>query len=403
MGLYDLKPHPVDSLAERDSFGRFRVSQPQTLFDSKLLVDNQPLFWDDQQTSGSGTSSTYSSTNVSVTLAVGNTTAGTRVRQTFRRFNYQPGKSQLIFTTFNLGAGAAGITKRIGYFDANNGLFLESLNGATYFVVRKNAADLRVAKAEWNLDVMDGSGHSGITLDLTKAQIFVIDFEWLGVGTVRYGFVIDGVIYYAHIQKNANQITTTYSANPNLPIRYEISNSGTGPAASMECICSSVNAEAGYEAVGTVRTVDRDVTGITTNNDANIYSILGIRLKSTHLMATVFLENATLIATGSTIYRYMMLLNPTVAGAALVWTPVTNSALEFTLPVVGNTLTGGTLLGSGYQITTATVKSTVVAQLPNFLTIGSSIAGVSDTIFIAIQRITGADTYYASMTVRELL
>lgn len=402
MGLYDLQPHPVDALAERDAFGRFRVSQPQTLFDSKLLVADNPLYWDDQQTSGTATS-TYSATNTSVTIAVNNLTVGTRVRQTKRRLNYQPGKSQLIFVTFTLGAGAAGITKRLGYYDQNNGLFLENVNGVVSLGLRKNAVDIKIPQSSWNLDVMDGNGPSAIALDFTKSQILMMDFEWLGVGSVRFGFVIDGIVYYVHQQTHANKIATVYSANPNLPVRYEISNSGTGPAASMECICSSVNAEAGYEAVGTVRTVDRDVTGITTNNDANIYSVLGIRLKSTYLMATVFVENFNVLATGTSSYRYILVLNPTVAGAALSWTSVANSSIEFTLPVVGNTLTGGTLLQSGYNIGTTQSKQAIASAAPGFLTLGSTIAGVSDIMFIAIQRISGADTYYASITYRELV
>lgn len=403
MGLYDLKPHPVDALAGRDAFGRLRISQPQTLFDSKLLVEDNPLYWDDQQTAGSGTSSTYSSANVSQTIAVSATTAGTRVRQTKRRFNYQPGKSQLIMITFVLGAGAAGITKRVGYYDQNNGVFLENLNGVVSLVVRKNTVDTKIRQSDWNMDVMDGSGPSGVTLDYSKSQILFIDFEWLGVGSIRFGFVVDGNIFYVHTQTHANRIVSTYSANPNCPVRYEIVNSGTGPAASIECICSSVNAEAGYEAVGTVRTVDRAVTGLTTNNDANIYSLLGIRLKSTYLMATVLIESFAVFATGTASYRYMLLLNPTVSGAALTWTAVTNSPIEYCLPVVGNTLADGYLLQSGYNVGTTQSKIAAVSAASDFLTLGSTIAGVSDTMFIAIQRIANADTYYASITLRELV
>lgn len=398
MGLFDLKPHSVDVLAERDAFGRLRVSQPQTLFDSKLLVGDNLLYWDDQQISGTATS-TYSAANVSITLAVNNLTAGTRVRQTKRRFNYQPGKSQLVLLTFTLGAGAVGITKRLGYYDASNGIFLERLDGVTAFGVRKNGVDTRIVQTSWNIDTFDGNGPSGVTLDLSKSQILLMDFEWLGVGSVRYGFIVDGIVYYAHQQTHANRVATVYSANPNLPIRYEISNSGAGPAASMECICASVNAEAGYEAIGTVQTVDRDVTGLTTLNNANIFSLLGVRLKSTYLMATVFVETFSVLAEGNTAYRYALFLNPTVAGTALVWNAVANSSIEYTLPVAANLLSGGVLLQSGYN----QQKVSAPILTANFLTLGSTIAGVSDTMFVGVQRITGADTYYASMTVRELL
>ena len=83
--------------ATTDAFGRLRISEPFTIFDSKQLHNNQPLFWDDAETSGTGTSSAHSSARASTTISVSATTAGKRVRQSLQRFNYQPGKSQLVF------------------------------------------------------------------------------------------------------------------------------------------------------------------------------------------------------------------------------------------------------------------------------------------------------------------
>src|SRR3990167_311155 len=92
-----------------DAFSRLRTSHPLSVFDSKQVFDNLPLIWDDQETSGSGTSSAHSANTASSPLSVSASTAGTRVRQTFRRFNYQPGKAQLVLMTGTLGADAAGI------------------------------------------------------------------------------------------------------------------------------------------------------------------------------------------------------------------------------------------------------------------------------------------------------
>ena len=78
-----------------DAFGRLRTSEPYTIFDSKQIFDNQPLFWDDQEESGSGTTSVHDADAARTRIGVANTTAGKRTRQTFMRFNYQPGKSQL--------------------------------------------------------------------------------------------------------------------------------------------------------------------------------------------------------------------------------------------------------------------------------------------------------------------
>lgn len=150
-----------------DAFGRWRVSNPETHFDSKLIFDNDPFFWDDVEFSGSGTSSTHSAATASVTLGVSNTTAGSRVRQTFMRFNYQPGKSQMVMMTgvLNKTGGGTGITRRIGLFDANNGLFFEDAAGA-YKVVRRTAVtgspvDNTVAQSSLRLQHRRSGGNGG--------------------------------------------------------------------------------------------------------------------------------------------------------------------------------------------------------------------------------------------------
>ncbi len=168
--------------AGSDAFGRQRVSNPEMIFNSKQIFDNQPLYWDDVQESGSGTSSTYSNNTASSTLSVSASTVGKRTRQTFMRFNYQASKSQLIFITGILKAsgGGTGIITRMGYFDDNNGLFLEC-NAGTINLVRRTyvtgaAVDDTIPQSSWNLDAMDGSGPSKITLDFTKTQIFMMDY-----------------------------------------------------------------------------------------------------------------------------------------------------------------------------------------------------------------------------------
>ena len=204
--------------------------------------------------------------------------------------NYQPGKVQEIVVTFNLISQDSGVTKRVGYFDANNGIYLED-DGSDYYIVRRtstsgSAVNTRVAQADWNIDSFDGTGPSGVTIDFTKTQILFIDMEWLGVGRVRVGFVVDGIIYYAHEFLNANNLTLVYMSTPNLPIRWEISNDGSGAASSMDCICCTAISEGGKQDNGIIR-----YASTTTHVDASAalttYAILGIRLKSQYLCSTV--------------------------------------------------------------------------------------------------------------------
>lgn len=282
------------------AFNWGRVAEPQTIFDSKLISDTAPLFWDEAETSGSGTSSSHDVNLAAVTMSVGASTAGTRVRQTKRRFNYQPGKGQLILMTGVLGAGATGITRRVGYFDDNNGLYFQLAASTLSVVVRTKTSgsvvNNAVAQSSWNVDKLDGTGASGFTLDTSKSQIFYIDFEWLGVGTVRFGFVINGQIIICHEVHNANLSATVYMSTPNLPLRYEISNDGTGAASSLIHICSTVISEGGVDQTGLVLSTSTGNTQCNANTAGTVYAVLGIRQKSTHLGITIPLIGMSMLA-----------------------------------------------------------------------------------------------------------
>jgi hypothetical protein len=393
-----------------DAFGRVRVSNPQTLYDSKQLADNQPLFWDDAETVGSGTSSTYNTNQSSTTLAVSAITMGTRVRQTKQRFNYQPGKSQQIFMTFNMHSSDAGITKRLGYFDQKNGVLFESMGTSLYMTVRTftsgSATDIQVEQSNWNIDSLDGTGISGITLDISKTQILIIDFEWLGVGSIRIGFVINGIIYYVHMFQNANINTVVYMSIPNLPCRYEISNDGTGAVSSLTHICSSVSSEGGVNITGMTRSVDRGSTGFATLANSSYYPILAIRLKSTHLFATINILNITILNTTTSTFLWKLWLNPTVVGTALSFSELGNSAIEYS-----NATTNATTLtdGSGIILISSYDQDANFSRLARLYTpsvtdlkLGSTIAGVSDIIVVAVAVIDGgAETFYASLIFTE--
>lgn len=386
-----------------DAFGRWRVSQPQTLFDSKQLYDNQPLFWDDAETAGSGTSSTHSANTASTTIGVSATTTGTRVRQTFQSFNYQPGKSQQVLMTFVLDktGGGAGITRRVGQFNANNGIFLEDSAGTYKFVIRTytggSASDANSAtQSNWNLDKLDGTGTSGINIDFTKAQILIFDYEWLGVGRVRVGFVIDGKIYYAHEFLNANSYSSVYMSTPNLPLRYEISNDGTGAASTLETICTTVISEGGSQELGILR--HKDSGSISSLSTGTTYAVLGIRLKSGYIGADISLQNISMISTTTNDQLHWELkLNPTVAGT-FTYADETNSAIQTATGAATNTVTGGTNIDGGYLSTALPVTISV----PNARKLGASIAGTVDTIVLCARPITNNITIQASMTWREI-
>jgi hypothetical protein len=391
------------SLYGSDAFGRMRAGLPETLFDAKFLNDAQPLYWDDAQTSGGSTTSTFNANQASVTLAVANGVAGIRVRQTFRRFQYQPGKSQSVVMTGVIGTPTTGITRRIGLFDTKNGVFFESSPTAKNVVIRSftsgSAVETRVAQSAWNIDKLDGTGASGLTLDFSKTNIFMIDFQWLGSGTVRFGFFINGSIYYCHQIHHANIDALVYMSTPNLPLRYEISNSGAGGAASMLQICSTVISEGGSQDTGATRSVSRGATGVQTLNTTNLYPLISIRLKSGFESCQIQLILASAVCTSNSPIEVQVLLNPTVAGTALSFASLTNSSVEADVTSTNATaVSGGTLL----QSTILAAAGSLALDTISDFQIGSSIAGVNDIIVVAFRRLTGTtETAFASLTWRE--
>lgn len=396
-----------------DAFGRLRVSEPYTIFDSKQIFDdadiantaeNLPDAYDNQEVSGSGTSTAFSALTASTTLSVSDTTAGKRVRQSKRRMNYQPGKSQRAFLTGVLGVTTSGLAHRYGLFDDDNGLFFQSEDGAVSVVRRTNVTgtpvDNAVPQHMWNIDRMDGNGDSGIILNWNATQILYIDFEWLGVGTVRFGVVIDGVIYYIHQMNHANTLTDVYMSNPNLPVRAEIENDGTGAASSIKMICASVDSEGGLHPQGRTRSKNTGVTPIALASNATKYPILGIRLRSTHLGLHVILEALTVVITSTNdTLLWELHLNPTLS-AGLTYSNIGNSGLQ---GAVGNgtiTVTGnGIVLASGFT------KDDSVTALPADLaeSLGSAIDGTPDALVLVCQPVVNSTNVLASLDWRELM
>jgi len=240
--------------ANLDAFSRLRISSPTGIFDSTFRYDLAPLQY--EQITSSGTIS-HDATDSNALLSISAAT-GLAALQSYRWIRYQPGRSQLVAITFVMGSAAANVTRRVGLFSATNsgatvtvtnGVYLEQTGASTINICLTNAgtqADQTIAKASWNIDPLDGAGPSGKTLDLSKAQILIIDLQWLGVGRVRVGFDIDGQVFYAHQFLNANSITDTYMQSATLPIRYEITTSASATA-DMKPICAAVISEGGDE------------------------------------------------------------------------------------------------------------------------------------------------------------
>ena len=334
-----------------DAFGRVRSSSPLTLFDSSHRYQDNGLWNTDTANGGAATfSANEGLINMSVTTA-----SGSRVyRETTKVFSYQPGKSLLVIDTFVFSPAKTNLRQRAGYFGTDNGLYLELAGSTLSFVERSSVTgamtETRVAQASWNVDKLDGTGPSSMTLDITKAQILWMDIEWLGLGTVRMGFVIDGKLIHCHSFNHANLITSTYITTASLPLRYEIENTGvTASESTLKQICSTVISEGGYELRGTQQAVSVPVSApISLATASTLYPIISIRLKTTpnRLDAIVILTALSILGTSSnTVYNWQVVAGGTTTGGTWI-SAGTNSAVEYKFD--GGSITGGRVLGSGY-------------------------------------------------------
>ncbi len=356
-----------------DAFGRTRVSNPLTLFDSSHRYRDNNLW--DSLVIGTGSTVGFATTAGLVNMTVGVGSTASVIRETTKVFSYQPGKSLLTMNTFVLNPPKENLRQRVGYFGDDNGIYFEVDGTTAYFVERSLSlgTETRFSQSNWNIDKLDGTGVSGITLDLTKAQILWMDIEWLGLGNVRLGFTIDGKFIHAHTFQHANIIQSTYITTASLPLRYEISNTGiTTSASTLKQVCSTVISEGGYELRGLQQSIS---TPIITPVDlptprGTYYPVISIRLKAPingqpdRLDAIVIMTALSIMGTGNgPQYNWQVRASATTSGGTWV-SAGDDSAVEYKLD--GGTVSGGRVLASGF-LTSANQSSQSVDILKEAL------------------------------------
>lgn len=334
-----------------DAFGRLRTSSPLTLFDSSHRFSDNNL-WVDAIT---GTAAaTFSANEGLVNLTVGSASGDQIIRETIKVFAYQPGKSLLVMSTFVFGTANANLRQRVGYYGSENGIYFERDGTSLYMVERSSVSgsivNTRIAQANWNQDKLDGTGPSGLTIDATKAQILYMDIEWLGLGTVRTGFIIDGVFVPVHNFNHANLVTTTYITTASLPLRYEMTNTGaTGVSSTLKQVCSTAISEGGYELRGAQLSIGTNITTPKTLTTAGtFYPIVSIRLKSTRLDGIVIMTAVSILGiTNNATYKWEIVAQGTTGGGSWV-SASADSSVEYNITGTSFTLGTGRILASGY-------------------------------------------------------
>jgi hypothetical protein len=378
-----------------DAFGRLRVSQPYTLFDSqnRYAADNQF----DVATTGTGTT-TFLPNEAAVKMEVTAGGVGSVVRQSYRSMPYQPGKGLLVLATFVMDSSQnVDLTQRVGYFNTQNGLFFQRVDGVYSFVLRSSStptpgtpSDIRtVNQDDWNGDKLDGTGASGYTLDPSKAQILWMDFEWLGVGSVRCGFIINGEYIVCHTFNNANDITSVYMTTAILPVRYEITTT-SAIAASMKAICCSVVSEGGFEQTSIDHVARR--TSVLGTIGSTFLPLVSIRLGNTTLGSVVLPNRLQVLPTTNQNYEVALVKNAELTGAS--WSNVaTDSNVQF--DVSASAMANGSIVQTDYVTTSGSGGTGNLSAPTGYnwdLQLGVSLGNVSDTMTVAIRTVSGATT-----------
>lgn len=334
-----------------DAFGRLRTSNPLTLFDSSHRYRDNNLW---SSLTANGGTYAFDQNQGLVNLTVNSLSGSSVIRETTKVFAYQPGKSLLALNTFVLAPSANNLRQRVGYFGQDNGIYFQLSGGEISFVERTLVygtpiTETVVPMSAWNGDKLNGTGASGLTLDVTKSQILWMDVEWLGMGTVRTGFVIDGQFIVCHSFHHANKISSTYITTASLPLRYEITNTGaTGVTRTMKQVCSTVISEGGYELRGLQQAAGTPITTPISLTTAGAFvPLVTLRLKSTRLDAIVILTALSVLpVTNGRFYEWRLIASGVTSGGGAWVDAGVDSSVEYKLDATS--ITGGRILASGY-------------------------------------------------------
>jgi hypothetical protein len=370
-------PYKIDQIRysiPNDAFGRLRVSEPYTLFDSQSRYFQNDLNWYSNIYPGtSGSAVTYNPNTSTVYLSPGsNPTAGI-TRETRYIFPYQPGKSLLIMMSFCMAPQDPNVVQRIGYYGQKNGIYFEC-SDQYYIVKRNNGVETRIPQTQWN-----GATLINI-LNVQNVQLFWTDIEWLGVGSVRCGFILDSQFMICHTFRAANYIDSTYMGTACLPCRYEIFNTGSpSVTGSMQQICTTIMSEGGYQpGVSLVNNIQNH--NLTLPTSGTVYPFISIRLNTNYLDGIVRLSKILVLSTKNTNITWSLTRNATLTGSNFI-NHSTSTFVQY--DISATSMTGGTIINSGLCQNQASDQydiTSVVYQLGRSLGVSDifTLSGVSD-------------------------
>ena len=360
-----------------DAFGRLRVSNPFTLFDSQNRYIDGDQF---SNITATGGNVVYVANESSFNLNVSATSGSSVIRQSKTVQAYQPGKSLLIMNTFAMSTLKANLRQRVGYFTADNGIYFEAVGTTLNLVIRSSVTgsvvEERIPQASWNGNTL----LSGTVLDPTLTQIFWCDIEWLGVGNVRTGFVINGEFIVCHTFQHANQPgnTTVYMTTATLNPRYEITNTGaTSGVSTMKQICSTVISEGGYNPATKLGYVTNNTTPTRISAANTVTALCSIRLNPAYPDAVVVPAQLDILSLDVRYGQFQLIENATFTTS---FSNVAGSVVQ--TAIHSNVITDGTVVYAGLSSSRDEVE--ISEDIKRRLQLWRTAAGTPSTLTLAV-------------------
>ena len=387
-----------------DAFGRTKIAQPYTLFDSQHRYISGDEYSD--LTSGTATVSYLENESTDV-LTIGTASGDKIYRESKKVFPYQPGKALTVFQTFVFNTAKTGLRQRVGYFSRHNGVYLQK-SGSTVSIVRRTFTSGTIEEevinqSNWNIDTLNGFGPSRITLDLSKAQIFFTEYEWLGVGSVKAGFAINGQFITVHQFNHANIINKVYMTTATLPLRYEIENiANTTSSSSLKQICATVLSNGGYDRHPEIWSASRAT--LFQNIGTSFVPLAAVRLVAGRTDSVVTIAHLNIATTTNNLFEWALLRNPSISGGS--WVQNTPSQ-DTEYNVTATSLTGGTVVRRGYLAGSNQNNAATDIEIPvgfdHQIGRTNSDTPVSDIYCLAIRTISGTGDAVGSIQWHELV
>ena len=385
-----------------DAFGRLRTAAVQNLIDIKHVYDKNPLQIS-EVTAGTATSIfNQEYARVRMSTSANNDLV---VRQSKTHPIYQPGKSQLFQASFSNFQLETNVIKRVGGFTSTtastynsvfDGYFLES-NGVTnvisFQIWRSGTTVYSAATTVWDDNGFDPTG-----INWSNTNLMSVDYQWLGVGRLRFGLDIAGQLFYFTEHNCANNEPNVYMSSPNQPIRYEIRQIGAG-SGYFDMICSQVSSEGAlnglYSTIGIQNSTTTDL-----GTSGTKYPYIGYRLKQSYKSVTSQYSSLSILNTSNDNYLVTIEYNPTLS-VTPSWTDIPNSPFQYS--VYNGTVTA-TITSPGHIMTSLIGESgtsalTTIKVDDNQIRVGSNVNGTLDEMWVCITPLSNTATFLGTAEV----